>query len=434
MGTEMTSLEITGTAGKWRVMTGSFLNHVMRSFLLAGLGVLVLLTTVIGTVSLTKGKPQSPIPNGFNEQQLLAHFSNLDQKGTADIETFAIEKLAHNALDTEALRLLGIVAGLRKDSARQEEIALNVARYSLRDPSIQLTAANISLERRSYADALYHLDGLLRARPELGPSFFPAIASLIMQDDAVPHVARVVGLDPAWRKQLLQHLIAMPDGWRIVYRLFDTMKKDGAEPTEAERRLVIGQLIKDKQYEQSYFVWLDFLGPAELPRVLQIYDGGFDLVPQNLFFDWNIRPARNMTAEVVTRPGSSINRSLKLDLYSFKGAFANVFQYVRLLPGQYDLIYDVMAKSMDAPRGLTWRIRCVESQMLLAETSAVQTSIPWTHVITPFVVPEQGCNTQQLKLESVAKSGLDAAVTGILYLDDVRITPRASANVSGGDN
>ena len=427
-------VEMTGTAGLRQVRGRDFLSQGARPIVLAGLFGLVLLTAVTGTVHTLLGTPQSPIPSGFSEQQLLKYFSNLDEAGIAEIETYAIEKLEHNALDTEAPHLLGIVAGLRKDVGRQEEIALNVARYSLRDPSTQLTAANISLARRSYADALYHLDGLLRARPELGPSFFPAMASLIMQDDAVPHVARVVGMDPAWRKSLLQHLIAMPDGWRIVYRLFSTMKKSGAGPTEAERRLVIGQLIKDKQHEQAYFVWLDFLGPEELQRVLQIYDGGFDLAPQNLFFDWNIRPARNMTAEVVTRPGSSINRNLKLDLYAFKDAFANVFQYLRLLPGKYDLLYDVMAESMDAPKGLTWRIRCVESQAVLAESSAVQASIPWTHIITPFVVPEQGCNTQQLKLESVAKSGLDTAVTGILHFDDVRIDPREGTNVSGGGN
>lgn len=164
-----------------------------------------------------------------------------------------------------------------------------------------------------------------------------------------------------------------------------------------------------------------------------IFDGGFDMEPQGLYFDWTLRPAKNAQIDVLNRPGNSTNRALRLDFANYQGAFSHVTQYLRLTPGQYVLRYDVQVQNLTATRGLVWRLRCVETKTVFGESAEIVANGPWTSANALVTVPDANCATQLLQLESVARNILDTRLSGQIFLDDVALEPVTAQAPAAGD-
>lgn len=392
---------------------------------------LVLVTAGLGLAQLWRAPPVSPVPPTLAGQDLSAHLNALDEAGISNLESYAWQRLEVDSLDPEALQYLGLAAGLRKDAARQEALALIAARISQRDPRTKLAALAIALQKRQYPNVLVLLDGLLRARPELGPQFFSVLASVSAEADGMAALANTLAETPPWRGKFIGYLIAQPEGWRVAHNLFGVLRAAGNGATAGEMNQLLSSLAASKSYEQAYFIWLDSLDENGLSRVQGVFDGGFDLVPENHLFDWNIRAGKNQTVTVLPRPGSSVNRALKVDLFGHHGRFSNVFQYLRLAPGQYVLRYDVMVQSLDGTAGLAWRLRCPDEKRILAETREINAVGPWSPANLLVTIPED-CPTQMLQLESAARAGKEPVLTGTFHFDDIRIEPVEGAAPSEG--
>ncbi len=396
---------------------------LLRGLLLLALVAAAGLTAVAGLPRIWRSEPASLLPQDLSGQAIIDHLSALDEAGLANVEDAALARLKNDALDQQALLYLAIVAGLRKQSGQQEALILGAARLSLRDPRTQLSAVNIALQAKNHDEALRHLDGLLRSRPELGEQLFPVLSKLVDDKDAVSFLAGTLNTRPPWRKPLFDHLVKQPDGWQTAQKLFAALRASGGETEAGEVRQLVASLIKQKNFEQAHYVWLDSLHQARLARVQNVFDGGFDMEPLNQYFDWNIRPSKNAVASIVSRPGSSANLALRAEFVGHQGFYAGVSQHLRLLPGTYALRFTVLVQKLEASRGLLWRIRCAEKNGLLAESPEIRTSGPWVPSNVLFSVPETGCSTQLLQLETVARSGLDTKLSGILYIDDITVEP-----------
>jgi hypothetical protein len=408
--------------------------RMARLLVLLALAAGVTLNLVAGFLVVWQPDLKDPLPDGLSGQALVEHLNALDSAGISALEAHALQKLGRNAMDPDALQYLGIAAGLRKDTARQETLALAAARLTLRDPRIQMTAVNIALKARKYDDALRAMDGLLRARPELLSQFVPVLSDLISSDDAVSSVARTVAQMPAWRPALMAELFKQPDGWQLAYRLANAQRQIGSEPIPGEMRQILTALIKSGAFEQAYFIWLDSLDPSALSRVRDVFDGGFELEPRNLFFDWTVAKTRNSAASVVARPGSTSDRALRIEFAGHQGFYSGVFQYLRLPPGQHVLHHEVLVQSLEASRGLVWRVSCLETGKLIAESAEIIATGPWMDVSTVFTVPAGQCDSQSLTLQTFARSGLDTKLNGVLYFDDVSVEAGPGETPSGEGN
>ena len=407
--------------------------RAQRYALLAATACGVVIAAGVGLPSVWRLPPQNPVPAALSGQGIADYLNGLDAPGIRRLEDYAFTLLHQNALDAEALQYLVVAAGLKKDTQRQEVLALNAARYTMRDSRTQLTAVNIALQKKQYDDAFFHLDGLLRARPDLGQQFYATLAALISSNEALPALTRVLAASPPWRRNLLSFLAQEPQGWPVMQRLFESLRKAGDETPASEMRLLLSSLESQGNFEQAYFVWLDSLDASGLARVQNIFDGGFDMEPQGLYFDWTLRPAKNAQIDVLNRPGNSTNRALRLDFANYQGAFSHVTQYLRLTPGQYVLRYDMQVQNLSATRGLVWRLRCVETKTVFGESAEIVANGPWTSANALVTVPDANCATQLLQLESVARNILDTRLSGQIFLDDVALEPVTAQAPAAGD-
>lgn len=423
----MTHATLAGQAKEARGLRGAS-TAVLLSVLLG----LVTTTVALAVAQLSKTELASPVPEELDGQALVEHFSKLDEAGIADLEKYAFGLLRRNTLDGKAYQYLGIAAGLRKDLPRQEAIASAAARLTLRDPRAQLSAANIALQSRKYDEALLRLDGLLRARPELGGQFFPVLGNLVMLDDALLAVSKTLAQTPSWRRAFIESLVMQQENWPKLYKLFSGLRQAGDGPSAREMRQLIAALAKHGNHDEAYFVWLESLDQAKLARVRNVFDGGFDLDPESMLFDWTLRNGKSATSTVAMRPGSSTDRALRLDLKQHQGAFAAATQYMRLIPGNYVFSYETLVQSLEAARGLVWRVKCVEDGRLIAESAEIKAAGPWVRTTSVFTVPPEKCATQLLRLETAARQGLDTRLTGLLFVDDVSVEA-VSGQTPGGE-
>lgn len=409
--------------------TGRLRPLVRKLFLLTLVGAAAL-AAVVGLPMIWRPAPASLLPQDLTGQAIVDHLTALDEAGLASVEAAALARLKRDSLDQQALQYLAIVAGLRKQNSQQEALILGAARLSMRDPRTQLSAVNIALQAKKHDEAFRQLDGLLRARPELGEQLFPVLAKLVDDKDAVAALAATLNSRPPWRKPLFDHLVKQTEDGQAAQKLFAALRASGGESDPAEVRLLVATLIKQKNFEQAFYVWLDSLNQPRLARVQGVFDGGFDMEPLNQFFDWTIRPSKNALTSIAARPGSSTNLALRAEFVGHQGFYSGVSQLLRLSPGPYALRFSVLVQKLEASRGLVWRVKCLEENKLLSESPEIKTSGPWLPLNVMFNVPESGCATQLLQLETVARSGLDTKLSGILYIDDITVEP-VSGQVSG---
>jgi tetratricopeptide (TPR) repeat protein len=328
----------------------------------------------------------------------------------------ALRKLKESPLDAQALQNLAVLLALQGEPDKTEKLHLLLARYSLRNTAAQIVAVNILSAKGNYDEALVRLDAVIRSDPAQQEPFFGSIMKLAEIPTALPAIARTLAAEPPWRKALMTYV--------ATYKLLKSLRDSGAVIQGAELRNILAAWVKGGDYERAYFVWLDLLSDEELKSLKLVYDGQFSREARNQFFDWNFGSAPNVRIGIVRRPGSAVELSLLLDFAGFKGNFSQVSQMLRLSPGIYDVSFDQMAQAFKTPGGLSWRVKCLGTSAMLGQSTAILQAVPWGRSEFSITVPEEGCETQILRLESASTAKLDTAVTGQVYFDDMRIERR----------
>lgn len=340
--------------------------------------------------------------------------------------------LARNPLDRPAMANATALLALSDNHERANAMAKLFADTSLRDRAAQLTAINLSLGSKDFEQAVYRLDGLLAAHPDMGDTLFPMLTSILAQPDGQAAAAARLVAKPAWRDAYLQSLAKTDPGMQQSYLALTAIRKAGGEVQERELRPVLEYLFQAKAYDKAYFVWLDFLNDDQLRHVASVYDGEFDLAPKNYLYDWNLYPTANAKVAIVNRPGSSTNRSLLVDFYESKGEFAHVYQYLRLAPGAYTVRFDAMSNGFQSEGGLVWRFYCIGDAGGMVQSAVLRNAGPWANYSFNADVPAQGCAMQLLRLESASKAVLDTKASGQIYFDSMAILPRDGSGQSPG--
>jgi hypothetical protein len=357
-------------------------------------------------------------------EQALTKLSATELDGLSARERARLEA---EPLDRTALQNLTLVAALQGKKDQQEQLALVLASYARRSVKAQVAAIEILFGKGDYANALEHIDGVLRSgspNSQARKLIFDGLSKVVT--DSRPRVALVKKLaeNPPWREQLLKHIFASDKDGRLGYELISEMRQAKSPPSQDELRGYLASAFEKKLYDLAYFVWLDSLEPAELSRSGLIFDGSFDLVPKNLNFGWNLLRAPTFRAGFEQALSGKKDTSLSVNFFDSRENFYHVFQHVMLQPGSYDLKGVFMSDNFRSEGGLKWRFRCLNAaQTILAESEAFKQPSPESPWRMTFEVPPADCQVQFLRLESASRATADQRYKGRVFFDNLEIGP-----------
>ena len=331
------------------------------------------------------------------------------------IGDFVHAPLESTALDP--LLLLDDVKGNREEIARWTTVMAN---RTLRDAPVQLAAIQYALARNDYAEVFHRYDALIRTQLNARPQLYAAIDQILAAPAAQDEFAKTLGSDPPWRTEFLNDALRGRLPAESSYRLLTLLKVTPNPPQQGELAELINRLLSEKMDDTAYFVWLDFLSDAELKKAHALFDGGFDLPPRNLFFDWTMNQQSGAEAQITERAVGSSDHVLRVQFTSFRGFYGNVQQFTRLTPGSYVLRGQEKAEDMHAAAGLSWILWC-RNNTELGRSKPMSVETDWSEFQFSFVIPAVGCSTQFLRLESASRLAADQNVSGTLYFDDMAI-------------
>jgi hypothetical protein len=326
--------------------------------------------------------------------------------------------LQDEPLKRQTLVNIAILYALSGDTEKSNAVLIRAADRTLRDPDAQTTAMTLSLGRKDYTDAMIRMDGLLRSRPEFYGRFFPSILAIAAVPEGREAVVKVLVKVPLWRPSFMNFAAQQSGQASVYYAVLTAMRERKIEIVEDELRAYLAQLISNKKFEEANFVWLDFLTENELRKSGPIYDGGFEVSPRNLFFDWNVSTLQNVDIGLIKRQGKANERVLQLQFSNYKGQFLGVYQYLRLEPGKYEMSGEASLTSLKTPVGMSWQVSCVGESNIVGQSPEFVTDLPWSTFRFDVVVPSLNCSTQFLTLNWASTATLDQVISGQMLFDD----------------
>jgi tetratricopeptide (TPR) repeat protein len=358
--------------------------------------------------------------NQLAQQELLDPDGNLDAA-----REWSQRALRSYPLDTRALTLLGLIAERKGDQKRADALMRISGALTWRDYTSQQWLFNRDVGRGNYANALTHLDAILRIDPDSQPKFFPMLAAFTaVEPRAFRPLIALLATSPPWRASFLSELsVRLANRARLV-QLYAALKETDNPPTNDELRPYLNRLIKDGNFEQAYQSWQETLPAKQRANETFPFNRDFDLPADGLPFNWNLEVIRGADIQIV-----SLDRKRAL-LVQFSGARVDfaVKQLMLMPAGEYTFRGRVKTEALRTSRGLWWHIFCASNPAkTLANTELVSGTMPWTDFTANFQVPATDCRAQWLQLELPARIEPERQIEGRVWYQFLRIMPAPKA-------
>lgn len=266
---------------------------------------------------------------------------------------------------------------------------------------------------------------LLTRNPSLHPKLFPALQTLSADDANQVLFAPFIADPPLWWQAFFNYIAQNSDS-SLLKKLYEQRLKSKTAITKEERNIYVHRLIRDKAWQTAYQVWQTGIPEKwRNPRPL-LFDGGFESNSFNTGFDWQL----SQTREVSIKPGvtygikgkQAIHIRIKRDNPVH---FQHLAQTLLLPHGDYRLMMRYRLDTFKNPKGLRWRLHCLDNaNTLLGESHALRGQKSWDTLSVTFSVPDhQDCIAQRLRLEADSPYRHDHTFEGSLWFDDLAIEP-----------
>ncbi len=396
---------------------------VGRIALISVFGLLVLGVVGLGVRDLAKSQGSDLVDPGLSGEERVKALRALTPEQQNFLQAREEKRLKAEPMDQAALNNLSILGELAGNTAKAKAFAQESATRTLRDTQAQLSVANDYATRQDFVKVMYHLDSVLTAEPGLRDKLFVTLLQLMQNDNSTEQLAKTLNRPPVWRKEFLTWLNTEDHTGYLAFKLFNMMRKQGGAATGEETQAYIKTLIDRKEFDRAYFVWLDSLNENELRQVGNVFDGGFDLEPQNRYFDWTVYPFPNGQIGLVSRTEASKDRVLRLSFYNSIAMFGHVFQYLHLAPGSYRIEGEETARNFRTTGGLRFAVSCGDGGKVLGVGPVFRESAPWKSFSADFEVPPSGCASQILRLQSGSSAVLDVKMDGEVFIDNIKVEP-----------
>ena len=324
-------------------------------------------------------------------------------------------------LNANGLINLAVLANRKGDHGAAEKFYTLASRLSGRNYAAQTPLIDMLIGRGQVSEALVHIDGVLRTKPQQSAQIYAVLGALAQRQDGLQALVALLACDPPWRHNFLNFASADKTYPDTVYRIFADMRKAHVAIADDEVRSYLKNLIEQKNIRQAYFVWLDLLNEKQLQNVKLLYDGDFSVPSQNQFFDWTVNAVPNMRVSEVARVGGQGEQSLMVDFTTARPSSNMIEQYLMLASGNFSLHGEVNAKNLHAVSGFQWQIRCEEKTFAEATLASSNSGQGWETIETEFVIPAQDCNYQKLVLRMAQPLTGQQTVSGQIYFDKMRV-------------
>ncbi|HEY6941834.1 hypothetical protein [Dokdonella sp.] len=339
----------------------------------------------------------------------------------AAARTAARALLRDEPLAASALGVLAQASEGEGDDVMAERLHAIALRRAPRDPNVRAWTIDRDLARGRYDDALAHLSVLLRVWPSQQRMLLPVMVDLSRAPAFADAMLRTLSTHPAWRAALLDALLARGDG-ATVDRIFEGLDV-GADLSIAESGAWLERLMRDGRWSEAYGRWASGIGRGAGAALPALYNGGFEHALSNIGFDWRVRAVPGVYVERVRAAGASGEFALKIAFAHRRVPAVGLSQTTLLAPGSYRLSYRARTEDLQSDRGIEWAIACEGASIPLAEGQPLTGRSDWTTYEVTFEVPAADCVAQRLGLRNPGAGGPGKMVSGIIWLDDMRLEP-----------
>jgi tetratricopeptide (TPR) repeat protein len=356
----------------------------------------------------------------------------LPENATA-IRMWAINALLNEPLNARALRILGQLAEAEDDDANALKSMQAANRLSLHETFAAYWLLRKAVQSRDYKAAIYFADALLRTNPGNGAFVVPVLAQVGEEKDGAPLVKAVLASNPPWREEFISMLPGSVTDARTPLNFLLALRTNPVPLTTGEIEPYLDLLVTHKLYGLAYYTWLQFLPPDELRQVGLLFNGGFEVAPSGVPFDWKIVPGSGVTIDIVSRPDNPGERALLIDFEFGRVDYHSVTELVMLAPGTYQFNGEYKG-ALVGPRGLKWRIVCADGTVTNGGESPVVngTTSNWKAITFTFTIPDKDCVAQYVRLDLDARMASEQLVSGSVLFGKLRISRMAGPSSSGG--
>ena len=351
-----------------------------------------------------------------------------EANATALVQARALaqQALRFDPLASFALTDLGLIAEKQGDSAKAAILMQLAAERKLRDEAAQGWLANEALNRGDFADALSHLDAVMRTHPETLDENTSLLVALASEPATMRLLAHLIGTNPPWRAWFLSTVTPKIDDRIALQRFYAELQAEPHPLNPQEIQPYLNRLLKDGLVRAAFDAWFEMLPPDRRASAETLYNGGFEYQPSGSEFDWQIVQTLGADVKIFGGGGGEAG-ALRIEFSGARVDFRNVTHLLVLPAGIYRLSGEVEAESLHAERGLWWRVSCLGSGANLGESELIADSTPSRAFALFFTVPNAKCQAQVLQLELPARIPTEQAIAGVIWFRNLAITPAQRA-------
>lgn len=332
---------------------------------------------------------------------------------------FARRALRADPLDGRAYRVLAQLAVDAGDEARAAELYGIAARRAPRDRPAHAWLLDHHLRNARAADALAHLDTLLRVQPSLFGRFEPILLALAGAPAVHGPLGDLLATRPPWRVAFLRLVATKSADLDAVAPLFDAVRRSEGGLAASELGPWLDRLVREGRVGQAYLIWAANLPPGRQTTLGNVFNGGFEFEPLPVGFDWRFgRVSGARISRLAAPEGEGL--ALRVAFEDRRVPFNHARQMLALPPGDYRLSLRARPDSLRTERGLVWEVSCVSGGKPLAATEPLRGHGGWRELGVEFTVPGD-CAGQWLALRLPARIPAEQRIGGRAWFDDLRI-------------
>ena len=332
---------------------------------------------------------------------------------------FARRALRADPLDGRPYRVLAQLAVDAGDEARAAELYGIAARRAPRDRPAHAWLLDHHLRNARPAEALAHLDTLLRVQPDLFGRFEPLLLALASAPPVHGPLAEALATQPPWRAAFLRLAASKATDLDAVAPLFEAVRRSEGGLAASELGPWLDRLVREGRVGQAYLIWAANLPPERQTTLGNVFNGGFEYEPLPVGFDWRFGRVPGARISRLAAPDGQ-GLALRVAFEDRRVPFNHLRQMLALPPGEYRLSLRARPDSLRTERGLVWEISCVSGGKPLAATEPLRGHGDWRELAVDFTVPE-GCAGQWLALRLPARIPAEQRIGGRAWFDDLRI-------------
>lgn len=328
----------------------------------------------------------------------------------------AREALVKAPFDVRALRVLGLATAKAGDADRADEIVTLAGNWSLRDDPSHAWLIERRLRQGQYGSAFAHADTLARRRRDLdGPVFSLFTAAAVRDSRALAALGTKLQTNPPWRKPFLEFANRSDEGQLTSINLAIQLQSTSGRFSDAELENLYLTLANQKRVAAIQTL----VQRSGRPRSTRLNNGGFETPPQARPFDWTLKVADGVVAEIVPDDADADRTALRLE-YNGSSTQTAANQLLMLKPGRYTLTGTRKFEQPSSGQNIGWEIACLETGQSISspDRGAALQPASWAKFTLSVEVPTTACSAQWLTLKAVP--GIRTG-TSVSWFDDLEL-------------